>query len=547
MHLHSPLHSNRRVGAMALFPIAVWAALALCSCGQTKNEVVSLSVSPSTLELTVGQSSSLSATINPATSTAGITWSSSAPAIATVSGGTVTGVSEGTSVITASAGGRNATCSVTVKKATVFPTGVTLEEASLTLDIGESRTLKAEVSPSDATDKTLTWHSSDTKVATVSEGTVKGLSAGTATITVATVNNMKATCTVSVNDSGTPASLFAKGADISWVTEMERDGVKFRDSGGAEQDLFKLLASIGMNAIRLRVFVEGDELWCSKDDVVQKARRAAEEGLEVMIDFHYSDFFADPGRQRVPESWNGLDADGLCAKVSEHTKDVLAAIKDAGVTPLWVQIGNETRNGMLWDVARFWNSKGNIDGGRENFVKIYNSGYDAAKSVFPSIIVLPHLNNAYEDNAWWFSELKALGLKFDMIALSHYPMASGSDSYNDINQKALAQIKNLSTAFGVPVIISEIGVKLSVWDGSKMVDNTAEAKKCMDYFMSEARKIPACKGIFYWEPEVYGGWKPKVYNDVSKYVEGGGSWNAYDMGAFTSSGAPSSALDCFKD
>lgn len=525
-------------------------SLLFSSCGEKQEAVLSVSVNPPSLEMTVGQSASLSASVSPSGASAQVSWSSSSTAVATVSGGTVKAVGEGTATITATAEGKSGTCNIRVKSATVFPSGITLDNPSLTLDVGESRTLKAEVSPADATDKSVSWLSSDPKVASVVDGTVKALSEGTATVTAATVNNLKATCTVTVNKSAVPASVFAKGADVSWVTEMERDKVVFHDKGGKEEDLFKVLASLGMNAVRLRVFVQGDEGWCSRDDVAAKAVRAAAAGLEVMVDFHYSDFFADPGRQTVPSSWKGLDADALAAKVEEHTVDVLSALREAGVTPMWIQIGNETRNGMLWDVARFWNDKDDISGGRENFVKIFNRAYDAAKSVFPSASVMPHLNNAYQDNAWWFRDLKALGLKFDMIALSHYPMADDPSKYASVNGEAVKNISALASAFGVPVIISEVGVRLSVWDGSKMADNTAAAVDCMESFMGEIRKISACRGIFYWEPEVYGGWKPSVYKDVSKYVPGakpGTSWNAYEMGAFTSQGTPSPALDCFKD
>ena len=150
---------------------------------------------------------------------------------------------------------------------------------------------------------------------------------------------------------------FARGADIGWASEMEYDmehnpsrinGSAFKDSKG-NAGLFPVLKGAGINAIRLRVWVKPEDAngWSGKDDVVNMAKRATEAGMSVMIDFHYSDFFADPQRQNTPTDWVGLDSKGLSAKVSEHTKDVLAALKSAGVTPLWVQVGNETRPGML--------------------------------------------------------------------------------------------------------------------------------------------------------------------------------------------------------
>lgn len=103
-------------------------------------------------------------------------------------------------------------------------------------------------------------------------------------------------------------SAFVRGADVSWCTEMEASGRKFYDANGQETELFALLKQIGMNAVRLRVWVNptgyGYGAWCDKDDVLKKAERAHQQGLDVMIDFHYSDFFADPGRQEKPKDWS---------------------------------------------------------------------------------------------------------------------------------------------------------------------------------------------------------------------------------------------------
>ena len=120
---------------------------------------------------------------------------------------------------------------------------------------------------------------------------------------------------------------FARGADVSWASEMEYDmthnpsrisGTAFKDSKG-NAGLYPVLKAAGINAIRLRVWVKPEDPngWSSKDDVVRMAKRAAEAGMSVMIDFHYSDFFADPSRQNTPAEWAGLDLKGLSAKVAE--------------------------------------------------------------------------------------------------------------------------------------------------------------------------------------------------------------------------------------
>ncbi|MCH5312071.1 MAG: glycosyl hydrolase 53 family protein [Prevotella sp.] len=340
----------------------------------------------------------------------------------------------------------------------------------------------------------------------------------------------------------TAQSTFTNGADISWVTEMEADGKTFHNTAGQETDCFKLMNECGISAVRLRVWVEPASAspnqnsaygfaWSDKADVVAKAKRAVQAGLDVMIDFHYSDIFADPSRQTKPVNWSSFSFEDLQKAVSDHTTDVLSALKEVGISPRWIQIGNETRNGMLWPDGQLWTKNGDIPNGWEKFTKLYMAGYNAAKAVCPEAIVMPHIDNAYEDNAWWFDKLKANGGKFDMIALSHYPQSYTTESADAINTKAISQVKKLISRYGVNVMIAEVGVKTK--------SNETTAKAVLETFYNAIREIEGCAGIFYWEPQLYGWWKPKAYADFG--------WNAYDMGAFDDNGCPTTVLDCFKN
>ena len=125
---------------------------------------------------------------------------------------------------------------------------------------------------------------------------------------------------------------FAKGADVSWLTEMEQDGVKFYNQNGKAEECMWLLRDLGTNAIRLRVWVNPEGGWCGKDDVIAKASRAQALGYRLMIDFHYSDTWADPGNQKVPAAWQGYTFEQMKQAVANHTKDVLSALKERGVT-----------------------------------------------------------------------------------------------------------------------------------------------------------------------------------------------------------------------
>jgi len=338
---------------------------------------------------------------------------------------------------------------------------------------------------------------------------------------------------------------FVRGADVSWASEMEYDmthnpsrigGTAFKDSK-SNAGLYPVLKAAGINAIRLRVWVRPEDPngWSGKEDVVRMAKRAAKAGMAVMIDFHYSDFFADPSRQNTPSEWAGLDLNGLCAKVAEHTRNVLTALKSAGVSPLWVQVGNETRPGMLWETGRLYNDKGEISGGWSNYAALSNAGYDAIKSVFPAAKVIIHIDNAYQDNTWFFDKFKAAGGKFDMIGLSHYPMTNPSMTWKAMNSSAILNIKSLAAKYGCRVMVCEVGVKNTASD-------LAASTLCMTEFMNSVKSLSVCAGVFYWEPQVDSKWRPAIYERPDR------DWGAYNMGAFSSDGSaitPTTILSAF--
>lgn len=332
---------------------------------------------------------------------------------------------------------------------------------------------------------------------------------------------------------------FARGADISWCTEMEADGHKFYTTDGIETDIFALMKEIGMNAIRLRVWVNptlyGYGAWCDKADVVAKAKRAHEQGLDLMIDFHYSDFFADPGSQTIPLDWKDYDLEQVKTAVADHTKDVLQALKDEGIEPRWVQVGNETNNGMLWKTGEIdWKKSGKAR--YTNYATLSNAGYDAVKAILPNAYVIVHIAGAYnaaDYQGWFYKEFKEAGGKFDMIGLSHYPdWDDWNSDKSDVasNKNAANSVKTLGDLFNVPVMIVETG--FSVYDPVK-------GSEVMTDLFSRTKDLPQCAGIFYWEPEADVSWKPAYYETME--------WDEYGLGAFNIYGEPTAILDAFKD
>lgn len=321
---------------------------------------------------------------------------------------------------------------------------------------------------------------------------------------------------------------FAKGADISWVTQMESDGMKFYSEDGSETECTALMKSIGVNAIRLRVWVNPHEGWCGKEDVLEKAGRAQALGMDIMIDFHYSDTWADPGKQTTPAAWAGYDESQIAEAVAAHTHDILNTLKNNGISVKWVQVGNEVNSGMLHPL-------GNISNPSyiSNFVRFFNAGYEAVKKVYPEAAVILHRSDGH-DNAgfsWLLNVARAQELDYDMIGMSLYPSwweNGGYTSWETNTESCIANIRSFAKTYGKPVVICEFGMQAS---------EPETAKEALSFIMNEARDMKELHGIFYWEPEVYGGWKPSSYESLG--------WSSYDKGAFKD-GKPTAALEPFK-
>lgn len=266
---------------------------------------------------------------------------------------------------------------------------------------------------------------------------------------------------------------------------------------------------------------------CGKDDVVKKACRAQQLGFRLMIDFHYSDTWAAPAHQTVPAAWKGYTFEQMKQAVANHTTEVLKALRDRGVSNVeWVQVGNETRDGMLWndhDVS----VTGRCSKNAANFAAYVNAGYDAVKDIYPSAKVIVHIDegNTLSRYTWIFDELRNHGGKWDVIGMSLYPE---DDNWQAQTTDCLNNIKKLSQQYSCNVVVSEVGM----WSGS------AEAASMMKKMVDGCKDISACEGIFYWEPEVYNGWKPANYTTLG--------WNAYTKGAFDDNGKPTAVFDAFK-
>ena len=316
----------------------------------------------------------------------------------------------------------------------------------------------------------------------------------------------------------TESTGFALGADISWTTQLESEGEVFYNADGQNMECTALMKDLGMNAIRLRVWVDPEGNWCSKSDVVAKALRAQKLGMRIMIDFHYSDTWADPGKQVIPAAWLEYadDTERLAEAVAEHTREVLTLLKDNGIDVEWVQVGNETTNGMMYDssldengeAVRLENGGGYVRENPENYAAYTKAGCEAVKAVYPEALTVVHVDQGHnlERGAAVFKALEDYDVDYDIIGLSLYP--NGAEER--IGQ-CVENITKLHGMYGHDVMICETGMAY---------DDPDAAYSQLSELISGAMASGHCLGVFYWEPEA-----PAGYN------------GGYNMGAFEG-GAP---------
>ena len=313
---------------------------------------------------------------------------------------------------------------------------------------------------------------------------------------------------------------FAKGADVSWLPQMEASGYIFRNDKGQKEDCLSILKEHGINAIRLRTWVNPNDNpqsgHCSKEETVAMAIRAKNLGMDVMIDFHYSDSWADPKQQVKPKAWEGLSFDQLKQALYDYTFDVMTALKKAGVTPKWVQVGNETPSGMIYPEGKIENWG--------QLAQLINKGYDAIKAVSPESKVILHVDqgNNNERFRWWFDNATKYNAKYDIIGLSYYPYwLDGNPDYklsiNDLGNN----LKDLVARYHKEVMVVEVGGE------DNKVQNTYDMLKAV---IKKVKEVPARKGlgVFYWEPQ------------------GARSWSKYELSCWGNDGRPTKALDAFK-
>ncbi len=295
--------------------------------------------------------------------------------------------------------------------------------------------------------------------------------------------------------SSPPATTTVVGADVGWLTQLESLGYTWTDPTGASGSALQILKNHGVNTIRIRTFVNptitSGVLGVGNNDQagsIALAVLANSMGFQIMIDFHYSDTWADPGHQTTPAAWSSDTYAQLQTDVYNYTYGFMQALAAKGIYPQYVQVGNEINSGMLWPVG----SVGATTPNGNNFTQItglINQGYSAVKAVSPSTQVVIHIATISDlsDFEWFFDGLTAAGANFDVIGGSYY------DGPSNITTVA-ANLKTLASRYNKPVMTCEIGYLYS--DPTDAYTDVQGAIQAMNAVSSNMGL-----GVIYWEPE----------------------------------------------
>ena len=245
------------------------------------------------------------------------------------------------------------------------------------------------------------------------------------------------------------------GADISFLPQLEDRGLKFSDSG-TQKDAIQILKEHGFNYVRLRIFNDPardsggyspKKGFCDLEHTKQMAKRVKAAGMKLLLDFHYSDTWADPGKQFKPDAWKNVSFDQLKQSLYNYTKKVIQELKDQGTLPDMVQVGNEINHGLVWP-------EGNVSN-VDSMSQLIAAGIAGVKAVDPSVIIMLHvaLGGQNDETVFFIDQMMARKIHFDIIGLSYYPKWHGT--LNDLEDN----MNDLIRRFNKDIIVVEYSAK----------------------------------------------------------------------------------------
>ena len=322
---------------------------------------------------------------------------------------------------------------------------------------------------------------------------------------------------------------FVMGMDVSSLLAQEASGVKYYDFEGNEEDLLKILAENGINYIRVRVwndpFDENGNGYgggnCTIDTALEIGKRATKYGMKLLVDFHYSDFWADPGKQMVPKAWKGMTIDEKEEAVYQYTKESLQKLKDAGVAVGMVQIGNETNGNICGEIN--W----------DKMCRIFSAGSRAVREVLPEAKVALHFTNPESEGRYrgYAENLSQRQVDYDVFASSYYPFWHGS------LENLQYELKYLSLVYDKEVLVVETSYAYTGEDSDfhgNTISNTSQVERPYPYsvqgqadsvrdVIEVVSSIRGGLGVVYWE----GAW---ITVGQNSWAENSQKWEKYGSG-----------------
>jgi arabinogalactan endo-1,4-beta-galactosidase len=291
----------------------------------------------------------------------------------------------------------------------------------------------------------------------------------------------------------------AIGADVSFLAQAEAQGTVFRDNGVAMPGL-EILRRHGYGWVRLRIFNDPKTLPNNLADTIAEAKQAKALGFGLLLDFHYSDDWADPSHQTTPVAWQKLKHKQLVEAVYTYTRDTMAAFREAGVPPNMVQVGNEITSGMLWP-------DGKLPDNWDDFTDLLKAGVrgvDDGAGEQPKPVIMLHIDEGGnpETTQWFFSHVLAAHVPFDVIGQSYYPWWQGSLS--DLK----ATLAFMATTYKKPIIVVETAYSWKPDNYLKKKGPFPETPEGQRDFLAALAKVVAetpnglGRGVFWWEPAV---------------------------------------------
>ncbi len=293
--------------------------------------------------------------------------------------------------------------------------------------------------------------------------------------------------------------VYAVGADLSFLKSAEGRGVQFKDNGVVRPGL-DIFRDHGYDWIRLRLFHSPTGLPNDLEYTIELAQEAKKRGFSFLLDYHYSDTWADPGHQWSPAAWDTTDIDVLVDSVFQYTKGTIEAFRDAGVMPEMVQIGNEVRNGMIWPLGRLPEHWDNF----ARLVKAGLDGIDAGRGQAPRPLIMLHYDNGADTKGTkaFFDTFHAYDIPYDIIGLSYYPWWHGN--LLGLRDNILSILESYHDK---DVIVVEVGYRPHEYDETELPPFPADApggpRKAFLEAVHEtllgisSRRV---KGVFWWEP-----------------------------------------------